>query len=425
MTLPSSGPISLTDIQAEFGGPASPISLGSYYKNGAYVTPTSFAPNVPTSGPIALSNFYGARKLSLYTFTYTGDGSFVLPASFAGSLIVNAMLGGGGGGGGGDGNQGGYFGLPGQFITNGTIAASPGDTIQIFTGGGGAGGNTGSSGPGGGGGSSAQANWSTLEMLGTPGNFRYTNNAYCGFLNTYGIWNYSQEAPTFDQNVTVNFPVSAVYNFTGSCDNYGYIYVDGGLVLNIDGYSSTYSSATYVTAGNHTVRLLGINQGGPGSIGLTIVGGFSGGNGGTAGAQGSSGGGGGGGAGTVIQVNNVIQAVAAGGGGGGGAGYYTPGQPNQNTPGNNGTYYGGVGQSKGGDGGAGGGGGGGYNGGAGGAVVNAGGGDQGAYSGENGAALTPSGAAVSLGSNGGRAGVPGNYHGGPGGPGYVTVSYYA
>jgi len=422
MTLPSSGPISLTDIQAEFGGPASPISLGSYYKNGAYVTATSFAPNVPTSGPIALSNFYGARKLSLYTFTYTSDSSLVLPASFAGSLIVNAMLGGGGGGGGGDGNQGGYAGYAGRLITNGTIATSPGETVQIYIGSGGAGGNTGSSGPGGGGGISAQANWSTLEMLNNPNNIRATNNAYCGFLNQYGIWNYSGDYPTFDQNVTVNFPVSAVYNFTGSCDNYGTIYVDGSPVLNIGGYSSTYSSSTYVTAGNHTVRLLGINQGGPGAIALTIVGGFSGGNGGTAGAAGSSGGGGGGGAGTVIQINNVIQAVAPGGGGGGGSGYYSGGRPNQNTPGNNGTYYGGAGQSKGGDGGAGGGGGGGYNGGAGGAVY---GGDDGAYSGENGAPLTPSGATVSPGSNGGRAGVPGNYNGGNGGGGYVTVSYYA
>jgi len=49
MAVPSSGPISLTDIQAEFGG-SSPTSLTEYYKGGAYVSLTDFAPNVPYSG---------------------------------------------------------------------------------------------------------------------------------------------------------------------------------------------------------------------------------------------------------------------------------------------------------------------------------------------------------------------------------------
>jgi len=420
MAVPSSGPISLTDIQAEFGGPGSPISLGSYYKNGLYVTSTSDAPNVPTSGPIALSDFYGARKLSLYTFTYTGNGTFVLSSSFAGGLIVNAMLGGGGGGGAGDGGRFGYSGYPGGFLTGGTIPANPGDTVRIYTGGGGGPGGAGSSGGGGTGGQSASVNWSTLNMLG-PNNFRSTNNAYCGFLNQYGIWNYSGEYPTFDQTVTLNFPYGAAYTFTASCDNYGTIYLDGNPILSIGGYTSTYTTTIYVGAGNHSVRLLGINEGGPGSIGLLVVGGgFSGGNGGTAGAQGSSGGGGGGGGGTVILINDSIQAMAPGGGGGGGSGLQSGGRANQNTPGNNGTYYGGEGQSKGGgDGGGGGGGGGGFNGGAGGAVY---GGDDGAYSGENGAPLVPAGGSSSSGSNGG-AGGQGN--GAGGGSGYATVSYYA
>ena len=419
MAVPSSGPISLTDIQAEFGGPSSPISLGSYYKNGLYVTATSDAPNVPTSGPIALSNFYGARKLSLYTFTYTGNGTFVLPSSFAGGLIVNAMLGGGGGGGGSDASRLGYSGYPGGFLTGGTISANPGDTVQIYTGGGGGAGTSNGAGvAGGGGGLSASLNWSTLNMLGTPGNFRSTNGAYSGFLNTYGVWNYSSSYPSFDQTVVINFPFSANYTFTGSADNYGTIYVDGGPVLSIGGYETTYSATVSIAAGDHSIRVLGINPDPPtpGSIGLTIVGGgFSGGNGGTAGASGASGGGGGGGGGTVILINNSIQAVAPGGGGGGGAGYNSGGRPNQNTPGNNGTYYGGDGQSNGGDGGGGGGGAGGFNGGAGGAVY---GGDDGAYSGENGAPLTPSGGAASTGTNGGGPTAPG-------GSGYVTVSYYA
>jgi hypothetical protein len=416
MAIPASGPISLTTIQAEFGGP-SPISLGSYYKNGAYVTAASYAPNVPTSGPIALSNFYGARQLQLFTFSYTGDGTLILPSTFFGSLIVNYMLGGGGGGGGNDAAYNGYSGYPGGFITGGTIPANPGDTVQIYTGGGGGAGATGATGTGGGtGGQSASVNWSTLDMLGNPINFRATNNNYTGFLNQYGIWNYSGEYPSFDQTVTINFPFGATYTFTGSCDNYATIYLDGSPILSIGGYTTTYATTVYIAAGNHAVRLLGTNTEGPASIGLTIVGGgFAGGNGGNAGPSGGSGGGGGGGGGTVIFVNDVLQAVAPGGGGGGGSGYNSGGRANGNTPGNNGTYYGGTGQSKGSDGGGGGGGAGGYNGGAGGGVF---GGDDGAFSGENGNPLTPSGGAVSVGSNGaGPAAV--------GGSGYVIISYYA
>jgi len=140
MALPASGPISLSMIQAEFGG-ANPISLSEYYKNGTYVTATDYAPNVPTSGTISLSNFYSSRKLSLTTLTYTSDGSFVLPAGFLGNLIVNYMLGGGGGGGGTDVGPG-FPGYAGRSITGGNIPAAVGQTVTISIGGGGGGGTS-------------------------------------------------------------------------------------------------------------------------------------------------------------------------------------------------------------------------------------------------------------------------------------------
>lgn len=49
MPIPGSGPLSLTDIQTEFGG-TNPISISEYY--GA-------ATGVPASGAISFSNFYG------------------------------------------------------------------------------------------------------------------------------------------------------------------------------------------------------------------------------------------------------------------------------------------------------------------------------------------------------------------------------
>ena len=63
MVLPTSGPLSLADIQTEFGG-SNPASLSEYYAGGAYVpagTSGTYGA-VPTSGAIAIRNFYGTQK---------------------------------------------------------------------------------------------------------------------------------------------------------------------------------------------------------------------------------------------------------------------------------------------------------------------------------------------------------------------------
>lgn len=66
MTLPSSGPLSLNDIQTEFGG-SNPISLSEYYAGGAYVpagTSGTYGA-VPSSGTISIQNFYGTSNIVL------------------------------------------------------------------------------------------------------------------------------------------------------------------------------------------------------------------------------------------------------------------------------------------------------------------------------------------------------------------------
>lgn len=150
MALPESGPLSLSDIQAEFGG-TNPIGLSEYYKGGAFVLNTDYAPNVPTSGTISLSDFYGARRTTLTTVTYTttGDNFAVMPATVVGNLIVT-MTGGAGGGGGPD-SQPGYPGYGGLTVTNAQIPVSAGDIVNAYVGGGGGPGGSGGGGGGGGG----------------------------------------------------------------------------------------------------------------------------------------------------------------------------------------------------------------------------------------------------------------------------------
>lgn len=58
MTLQSSGPISLGDIQGEFGG-ATPLSLSNYFRGGPNVPDHGNTTPIPTSGIIALTDFYG------------------------------------------------------------------------------------------------------------------------------------------------------------------------------------------------------------------------------------------------------------------------------------------------------------------------------------------------------------------------------
>ena len=78
MALQSSGTITIQDIVDEFGGTA-PHSLSEYYRNGTYVGSTNTG--VPTSGTIALSDFYGASAATVVTVTEgtlqsSGTGSY-------------------------------------------------------------------------------------------------------------------------------------------------------------------------------------------------------------------------------------------------------------------------------------------------------------------------------------------------------------
>lgn len=77
MPMPSSGPISFADLVATYGG-AQPHAISEYYKGGAYVTNTPGNANVPTSGQIAMSQFFGASNIINHTVSvpnYNGNHS--------------------------------------------------------------------------------------------------------------------------------------------------------------------------------------------------------------------------------------------------------------------------------------------------------------------------------------------------------------
>jgi len=168
MALPGSGPLTFQAIQDEFGS-SHPISLSEYYRNGGLVPSNNG--NVPTSGQISVGNFYGAvneigvtassgaasynvqtafsaywnvavpKRLTINSGVTLGI--LTVPASMAGTLIIDnsgAVQGLGG-------NSAGASGATAMTIqsTGVTINLVSGSTIS---GGAGAGGNGGTGGQG-------------------------------------------------------------------------------------------------------------------------------------------------------------------------------------------------------------------------------------------------------------------------------------
>lgn len=68
MALPGSGTLLLSQIQTEFGG-SNPISLTEYYRGGSFVGSNNT--NVPTSGAISVTDFYGAT--AIFTITISSN----------------------------------------------------------------------------------------------------------------------------------------------------------------------------------------------------------------------------------------------------------------------------------------------------------------------------------------------------------------
>jgi hypothetical protein len=302
------------------------------------------------------------------------------------AVPVTAYLwGGGGGGGGNDSGPGGVGGGGGYSVVNFTV--DEGDTIEVAIGGAGSAGQSGAgNGAGGNAGASYVADYlfTTRDGVTSPPVYSQFNSAYCTFLNTYGVWRNPTSAAVFDRTYTVDFPTTGNYQFTCCADNYADFFVDDQLVFHADNFSSPWTVGYEVPAGEHTIRIVGTNTGGPGAVALAIGGGgsYSGGRGGNSGPAGSSGAGGGGGGATVVILNSSVIGLAGGGGGGGGGGNTgarnggtAPGPNGQASPGD---HAGQNGTNKAGDGGGGGGGGGGYAGGNGGTTP---GGDQGGYAG--------------------------------------------
>lgn len=160
MVLPSTGTISFSDIQAEFGG-TSPIFFSEYYAGGAYVP--SGTSGVATTGQMAINSFRGKSKVikpvasggvvstitdmgqtyTLHTFSYCNyPAGTTFTVTSPGSVELFIVGGGGGGGYGRNSDNNNIYGGGGGgggSVTSNTVSLTTG-TYSVGAGYGGGGG---------------------------------------------------------------------------------------------------------------------------------------------------------------------------------------------------------------------------------------------------------------------------------------------
>jgi len=124
MAIENTRPMLFSEIIAEFGGDP-PHLFSEYYKNGGIVDSDDIAPNVPTSGPMLMSQFLGAARNEIGQTEYTVPGryTFTVPDGVRSVCCVTV-----GGGGDADARAGGGG---GALAWKNAIAVSPGDTLEV------------------------------------------------------------------------------------------------------------------------------------------------------------------------------------------------------------------------------------------------------------------------------------------------------
>jgi hypothetical protein len=114
--------------------------------------------------------------------------------------------------------------------------------------------------------------WSTRNIVGQFGLESVTlEGAWGAFMNDHAVWPQSR-AMNFEVTTTINVPSTSVYELKGNCDNRGMFYVDGNLVMTVVGFSTPTSTQISLTAGQHTLRIVGEDYGGAAGVAFSVGG---------------------------------------------------------------------------------------------------------------------------------------------------------
>ena len=313
------------------------------------------------AGGFKTSNEYAvAGTTAVITIGAGATGTITRGTSGSNSLFDTIIAYGGGGGGGGTDTGGTRDGAPGGSGGGGSYIGGGGAAIpagQGNVGGGGPGAISPYPGGGGGGAGAAGSNgsgsiagaggigldwptgtgtiggttvWDTTELIGTGDLVAKTNGGWGSFMNAYAIWHTSGSSTVgVDQTVTVAFPYTGLYAIQAAADNGVTVYVDGVSRTSTTTYTGSVTVNITLANGNHDIRVVAYNSGGPGGVSVLVssltTNYYAGGGGGgvRTGGSGGGGGAGGGGNGALLSNTNGGNATANTGGGGGGSSQYT------------------------------------------------------------------------------------------------------
>lgn len=299
--LPSTGALSLGDIQTQFGG-ANPIGLGEYYRGGGIVLSTD-AGTMPSSGVIAVGNFRNGKRTQLNQEVFTTSQTWTSPAAVGPTMQVWVIAGGGGGGGfagggvnGGGGGGGGGIAYHGSF----PLSASTAYTISVGAGG-------------------AVRTVGNDSFVSGAGN---TITAYGGGYGGYNGVSFGGNGGSGGGgqgnrglgNFTVQYPGGSVVAATGATNSYGNI---GGSSYFFDGGGGTNFTPSGGGGGGGAVGGTWGNPSGGAGLSIPELYGYAG-----VSPSGVFSGGGGGGAFRSSLTTTPVGGYPGGSGGGGAASFY-------------------------------------------------------------------------------------------------------
>lgn len=95
-----------------------------------------------------------------------------------------------------------------------------------------------------------------------------SNNSWTKFLSENAVWN--GKGGQVDGTWTFSVPTDAYYTVSGSCDNWGTVWIDGMQVLDIRDFNNAWVTSVWLKAGNHSIRVYGKDTGGDYGIAVTV-----------------------------------------------------------------------------------------------------------------------------------------------------------
>jgi streptogramin lyase len=112
--------------------------------------------------------------------------------------------------------------------------------------------------------------FSTRSLVGQFGLVSKSNAAWSAFMNANAVW-LPSDTGSVEVSTSLSVTSSRAYEVQGQCDDQATFYIDGNVVLTGGGFTGAPKSAVIsLTAGVHTLRISGVNNGWAAGVAFTL-----------------------------------------------------------------------------------------------------------------------------------------------------------